>query len=138
MVVMGEATRESVRQPHAWNITRINDVTAHTDVAWDTIFGVGSYDYFNLSDADIAADHTFDANIYPKCNPNRINYFYKNNLIAANEDEAKHIIARNMDADFFSVKLLFPVIKEQLPGLGFPIGRLRFNETQNVVAFIKE
>jgi len=138
IVVSGEATKDGKREAHAWNITRIKDVTAHTNVTWDTNAGIGSYDYFNLCDADIAADHTFDADFYPKCAPNKINYFYKNGLIAANEDDAKKIIARRADNDFFSIKLLFPTTREQLDGFGFPTGKLRFNETQNVVMFTYE
>jgi hypothetical protein len=86
----------------------------------------------------MAADHTFDAELYPKCAPNKINYFYKNGLIASNEDEAIKIIAKNMDKDFFSIKLLFPMTRERLAGLGFPPGILRFNSTQNVVMFTKK
>jgi len=138
IVVSGEVTRDGKREAHAWNITRIKDVTAHTDVTWDTIAGIGSYDYFNLCDADIAADHSFDTTLYPKCAPNKINYFYKNGLIATNEDEAKKIIARHADNDFFSIKLLFPTTREHLDDFGFPTDKLRFNETQNVVMFTKE
>jgi hypothetical protein len=137
IVVTGQAMRDGQTVNHAWNITRIDGITAHSDIAWDSITGVGSYDYFNLCDADIAADHTFDAALYPKCNPNKINYFYKNSLIATNEEEAKKIIMRNRNRDFFSVKLLFPVTRERIPTFGFPSGRLRYNETQNVIAFVK-
>jgi hypothetical protein len=133
IVVTGEGIREGRREAHAWNITRIKGITAHTDITWDTIAGVGAYDYFNLCDADIAADHTFDAEMYPKCTPNKINYFYKNGLVATNEDEAKTIIAKNADKDFFSVKLMFKAEQKQLAGLGFPSGELRFNDKQNVV-----
>ena len=135
IIVTGEAERDGKKEKHAWNITRIKDIAAHIDITWDTIAGVGSYDYFNLCDADIAADHSFDAALYPKCSPNKINYFYKNGLIAANEDEARKIIALNADRELFSVKLLFPVTRERLGELGFPSGKLRFNETQNVVMF---
>jgi len=137
IVVSGEGTKDGKSEAHAWNITRIKDVTAHMDITWDVIGGVGSYDYFNLCDADIAADHSFDTVLYPKCTPNKINYFYKNGLIATNEDEAKKIITKNADKDFFSVKLLFPITHEQLGGLGFPSGKLRFNDTQNVVMYTK-
>ena len=137
IVVSGDAIREGKRESHAWNITRIVGVTAHTDMTWDTIAGIGSYDYFNLCDADIAADHFFDTELYPKCAPNKINYFYKNGLVAANEDEAKRIITKNADKDFFSAKFLFPIIQEQITGFGFPPGKLRFNDTQNVVMFTK-
>ena len=61
----------------------------------------------------------------------------ENSLIAANEDNAKKPIAKNADKDFFSAKLLFPMTKEQLGRLGFPNGRLRFNDAQNVVVFVK-
>jgi hypothetical protein len=138
IVVSGEAVRGTGREVHAWNITRINGVTAHTDMTWDTALGTGSYDYFNLCDADIAADHSFDAELYPKCAPNKINYFYKNGLVAANEDEAKRIVTENTDKDFFSLKLLFPVTQEQLERFGFGAGRLRYNDTQNIAAFIKQ
>jgi transglutaminase/protease-like cytokinesis protein 3 len=137
IVVSGEALRDGKREAHAWNISRINGVTAHTDMTWDTIVGIGSYDYFNLCDADMAADHSFDTVLYPKCAPNKINYFYKNNLIASNAKEAEKIIAKNMDKDFFSIKLLFPVTQEWLAGFGFAPDKLRFNDTQNVVMFTK-
>jgi len=133
MVVTGQALRGDARVPHAWNIIRLNNITAHCDVTWDTVAGPGAYDYFNLCDADMAADHIFDAALYPPCNPNRINYFHKNNLIAANEAEAKRMIVRHADSEFFSVKLLFPMKRDGLAELGFPAGTLRFNETQHVV-----
>jgi len=138
VVVTGEGTRNGKREVHAWNITRIKGVTAHTDVTWDTLAGAGAYDYFNLCDADIAADHNFDRELYPKCDPNKINYFYKNGLIASDEGEARKIIAKNAGNVFFSIKLLFSTTREQLDGFGFPAGRLRFNSTQNVVMFTKD
>jgi hypothetical protein len=137
LVVSGQALRETGREAHAWNITRIGGVTAHSDITWDTIAGAGSYDYFNLCDADIAADHSFDADLYPTCPPNKINYFYKNGLIAADSDALKKIIAANADKEFFSVKLLFPVTQEDLSGFGFPSGTVRLNDRQNVVMFVK-
>lgn len=137
IIVTGEATREGHTVNHAWNITRIKGVTVHSDVTWDTVSGVGSYDYFNLCDADMTTDHTFNHAQYPKCDPNKINYFYKNKLIASNEDEAKKIVRETADKDSFSIKLLFPITREQLPELGFQSGKLRFNETQNVVMYVK-
>ena len=137
IVVSGEAMLEGKITAHAWNITRIKGVTAHADITWDTLFGSGSYDYFNLCDADIAADHSFDAALYPVCAPNKINYFYINRLIASTPDQAEKIIAANNSKEFFSIKLLFPITKAQLGGLGFPPGKLRFNETQNVVMYTR-
>ena len=138
IVVVGEALHENGRrEPHSWNITRIKGVTAHTDAAWDSRFGGAAYDYFNLCDADIAADHCFDTELYPKCVPNKINYFYKNGLIARDEDELRKIIADRADEPYYSVKLLFPFSKERLAEFPFDIGTLRYNAAQNVIGFIK-
>lgn len=138
IVVVGEALLpDGRREPHSWNITRIKGITAHTDAAWDSRFGGASYDYFNLCDADIAADHSFDTDFYPKCEPNKINYFYKNELIARDEDELRKIIANKTDEPYYSVKLLFPFSQERLAEFPFDIGTLRYNATQNVIGFIK-
>lgn len=138
IIVVGEALHENgASEAHSWNITRINGITAHTDAAWDARFGGASYDYFNLCDADISADHSFDADFYPKCEPNRINYFYKNGLIARDEDELRKIIADKADEPYYSVKLLFPFSKERLDEFSFGIGMLRYNAAQNIIGFIK-
>lgn len=138
IVVIGEALLpDGKKEPHSWNITRINGVTAHTDAAWDSRFGGASYDYFNLCDADIAADHSFDTELYPKCEPNKINYFYKNGLIARDEDELRKIIADKADEPYYSVKLLFPFSRERLAEFPFDIGTLRYNAAQNVIGFVK-
>lgn len=138
IVVIGEAILPNEqRESHSWNITRINGVTAHTDTAWDSRFGGAPYDYFNLCDADIAADHVFDAEFYPKCDPNTINYFYKNNLIAANEEDLRRIVSEHYDDVYFSVKLMFPFSEERMGEFPFDIGTLRYNATQNVIGFIK-
>jgi hypothetical protein len=52
-------------------------------------------------------------------------------------DEARKIIAANKDKDFFSIKCLFPIESGQLGGWGFPSGKIRCNEAQNVVMFMK-
>lgn len=138
IVVIGEALLPNgKREPHSWNITRIKGVTAHTDAAWDSRFGGAAYDYFNLCDADIAADHSFDTEMYPKCDPNKINYFYKKGLIVRDEDELRQVIADKADEPYYSVKLLFPFSKEQLAQFPFAMGTLRYNATQNVIGFIK-
>ncbi len=138
IVVLGDAVRpDGTKEPHAWNITRINGVTAHTDACWDAQFGVSSYDYFNLCDADIAADHSFDNAVYPKCDPNKINYFYKNGLIASDEEQLHEIIAKVFDRPYFSVKLLFPFSLEKARHLPLDIGEIRYNAAQNILSYSK-
>lgn len=138
IIVIGEALLQNgQREPHSWNITRINGITAHTDATWDARFGGASYDYFNVCDADIAADHSFNVDIYPKCEPNTINYFYKNHLIAADENELNKIISAHPSDPYYSIKLLFPFSKEQAEALPFDMGTIRYNAAQNIVGYIR-
>lgn len=138
IIVTGTAINaDGTREAHAWNITRIDGVTAHIDVTWDTIYGVGSYDYFNLSDDEIAADHIYDRSLYPRCEKNNINYFKLNKLVAYNKSELCSIIANNRQREFFSVKLEFQCDAGLLSECGFPSGRLRYNAARNIVSFAK-
>ncbi len=57
--------------PHAWNIIKIGGNYYHIDITWDDPIVTGggdvkNYDYFNITDAEIAADHVWSGN-YPKC-----------------------------------------------------------------------
>lgn len=127
--------RDGTTEAHAWNITRIDGVTAHIDVTWVTIYGVGSYDYFNLSDAEIAVVHIFDRSVYPKCIENNLNYFKLDGLIAHDRDDLCRIIANNRQKAVSSVKLEFECNASQLAGCSFPPGKLRYNTAINIVLF---
>ncbi len=136
LIVSGTAIKaDGTKEPHAWNITRINGITSHIDVTWDTSLGVGSYDYFNLTDDEIAADHIFDRSLYPACNDNSLCYFSLNRLTANNLVELKRIIAANANKEFFSVKLNFGCDVNTLSTCRFPAGNLRFNEARNIVMY---
>ncbi len=124
-------------QLHAWNITRINGITTHIDVTWDTIFGVGAYDYFNLTDDEIAADHDFDRGMYPTCTSKSLSYFTLNRLVAHNENELRSIVTANRNKEFFSVKLEFPCNNYCLARCGFPRGAIRLNKVRNIVSYKK-
>lgn len=137
-VVTGEALQETLREPHAWNITRIEGVTAHSDVTWDALAGPDAYDYFNVCDADMAADHVFDGGLYPPCGPNKINYFYRNSRIASNRDDLVEILGRDWGKDRISVKLLFPFSEADWAQLGIGTGTLRFNKAQNILSITKK
>ena len=122
---------------HAWNITRIDGITAHIDVTWNTIFGVGAYDYFNLTDDEIAVDHEFDRSIYPSCTSKSLSYFTLNGLVANNESELRSIVAENFSKDFFSVQLEFPCDTYCLARCCFPRGEIRLNKARNIVSYKK-
>ena len=136
IIVSGTAIKpDKSTEPHAWNITRIDGVTSHIDVTWDTVCGIGSYDYFNLTDDEISADHIFDRTVYPKCNDNSLGYFTLNQLVARSECELKSLIAANRQKPHFSVKLEFPCTAPFLANCGFPPGELRYNEARNIVFY---
>lgn len=137
IVVFGVGVNpEGQRENHMWNITRIDGITAHTDVTWDA--AGNCYDYFNLSDDEILEDHEFDRAIYPQCLPNKMNYFYLNKAIVHTMDELRSFVAANRDKDRFSVKLLFDFEKSQLHQVGFAKGYLRVNDVQGIVEYTRE
>lgn len=64
---------------HAWNIVKIGGEYYHTDVTWDdpvTVDGrnVLGHDYFNLTDERMSIEHTWDRNMYPKCDSTTYSY----------------------------------------------------------------
>lgn len=80
---MAKSTREN--GPHAWNIVNLENSPYHMDVTWD--LGMSdksqnsiSYDYFNVSDELIGADHRAEDEL-PACNSMELNYFAENNLV---------------------------------------------------------
>lgn len=56
-------------QDHAWNLVYLNGKWRHVDVTWDDPVSsrdILRYDYYNLTDEEISADHYWDASKYPK------------------------------------------------------------------------
>ncbi len=138
IVAVGEGiSPDGTGERHAWNITRINGVTAHTDATWDARYGVSNYDYFNLCDAEILADHRYPVGKYPACNPNKINYFYKNGLIAHDKQQLLQLILENESAPRYSIKLVFKLDASCVPYMPFGEGKISYNESQNIITFFK-
>lgn len=87
---------------HAWNMVCIDGELYHIDVTWDDPVSSRAdkkirYDYFNLSDAEIQRDHSWDRNSYPACTFMNQNYFVKNNLIVKDPDDIKAIITEAVE-----------------------------------------
>lgn len=74
MVVTGTAISkiDGARGPHAWNIVRVSGKgCCHVDVTWDSCFfhsGSSYYVFYNQTDQEMIADHTWDMNKTPSCN----------------------------------------------------------------------
>lgn len=61
---------------HCWSLVWIHGTPVHCDVTWDKPFhGTVLYNYFNLSDKQIAHDHfKFQSNTIPECPTDSLNY----------------------------------------------------------------
>lgn len=56
---------------HSWNMVYIDNKWYHVDLTWDDPISskdVLRYDYYNVSDREMSADHTWDTSKYPKTN----------------------------------------------------------------------
>lgn len=82
---------------HAWNIVKIDEKYYHLDATWDDPVPDGGdkvyYSYFNLTDKQIALNHSWDSNeSYPVCDSTESNYFYKNNMVVKNYEDFYNIL----------------------------------------------
>jgi len=67
--IVVEGTADGVS--HAWNMVNINNHWYHVDLTWDDPVSsrdILRYDYYNLSDSKMSADHTWDTSKYPSAN----------------------------------------------------------------------
>lgn len=58
-------------QPHSWNMVYIDNKWRNVDVTWDDPVSskdILRYDYFNITDSKLSADHTWDTSKYPSAN----------------------------------------------------------------------
>ena len=64
MLVVGKSAYATKLQDHAWNIVKVKNKYYHIDVTWDARkqneFNEFSYDYFAVTDEEIASDHNWN------------------------------------------------------------------------------
>jgi hypothetical protein len=101
IVVSGSAVpqQRNFEENHAWNIVSINGVHSHVDVTWDSTTkedGENCYDHFNLTDEDIAKDHTWDRTLLSACTTKELGYYSRNNLCVNDLFEFKHFIVSRL------------------------------------------
>ncbi len=67
IIIEGVAGGES----HAWNMVYIDNKWRHVDCTWDdpiSSHDILQYNYYNLTDNEIALDHSWNVNNYPSAN----------------------------------------------------------------------
>lgn len=76
---------------HCWTIAWINGIPVHCDVTWDgEESGFVSFNYLNLSDSQISADHfDFKSPRIPECQSDSWNYYQLNGLGVNSYSELK-------------------------------------------------
>lgn len=118
VVVKGKATDElsgGIVSPeifHAWNMVKIDEKPYYVDLTWDINLSeknIIRHDYFNLTDMDIAIDHSIDKNL-PSCKAYDDNYFYKNGLVVTKKADLRRIVANKINNGENSVE--FKIMNE--------------------------
>lgn len=95
-VVSGKGNSPLATGPHAWNIVRINGYYHHVDVTWDNQYSdsasIPNYGYLNLSDEEMAKDHTWNRKHYPQCPSSPYNYFRVNNALLDSKAQLESLL----------------------------------------------
>jgi hypothetical protein len=131
---------------HAWNCVLLDGSYYHLDVTWDISLSNGGpvrYDYFNLSDSDIAPDHS--DYVAPACVDTKHNYFLHEGFYAAGRPSLEALLAKMArdKAPHFTFKILpaknglppdpAAVVQATISGLGIARYAISLNPYQNVV-----
>lgn len=98
LIVTGKSLG-SVEDNHAWNIVKIDGSYYHVDVTNDDPVSrdgadILAYYYFNHPDSQMAKVLKWDKSLYPRCNSNVNNYYYKNNLVVDSERSFEDLVRK--------------------------------------------
>ena len=98
MVVSGYGNGEA----HVWNLVNLDGEWYHIDVTWDDpLNGDGSvkHTYFNVDDADMALDHIWEKELYPKATGTKYCYYAMDGVNKVyNQTELNSLIASEVAA----------------------------------------
>ena len=118
-VVSGKGSSSIGAGPHAWNIVKINGYYHHVDVTWDNQYSdssaVPNYGYMNLSDEEIAKDHTWNRKHYPECPASPYNYFRVNNALLDSKTQLENMLYNSlqMEEEFIMFRVVRGSILER-------------------------
>ena len=99
--VSGTATVNGAEERHTWCVLYIGGAFAQTDPTWNDQDGAGviTHWYFNLTDAQIAADHSPDANALAlPCTDDSLSWHARSGrVVPAEAEEARRVIDRALE-----------------------------------------
>ncbi|MDO4571117.1 MAG: transglutaminase domain-containing protein [Planctomycetia bacterium] len=95
IVVFGRTSNSNEGEGHAWNIVKLNGKCYHVDVTWDSAQTSSNYKgYFNLTDEEMAYDHSWDSDLLPRCTATEDNFFVRSGAYITSSVELKsHIVS---------------------------------------------
>lgn len=98
-VVQGRANGTAGWTGHAWNQVRIDGAWYHLDVTFDDPIGTQTlrYNYFNVTDADLARDHTWDRTAWPACTDTAANWFIRSGAVVTSVSELERTLLDVVD-----------------------------------------
>lgn len=86
---------------HAWNLVKVGNGSYHVDVTWDNMFDMDfeliSYDYFNITTADMLKDHMPIVKL-PFCRDTGLNYFYCTKSFVSSYQDLVELIVQRFNA----------------------------------------
>lgn len=126
-------------QDHSWNMVKLDGEWYHVDVTWDDpIDGDGSisHKYFNVTDSDMALDHIWNAEDYPKAEGTQYAYYIMSGMAQIHsQEELESFIMEKVDAR--AEKLEFVLYCDadvnaalQKPGVGMNVSYNMLKKTE--------
>lgn len=89
-------------QDHSWNLVKLDGEWYHVDVTWDDpIDGDGtiSHKYFNVTDSDMALDHIWNTEDYPKAVGTQYAYYIMSGMAQIHsQEELNNFIMEKINA----------------------------------------
>lgn len=91
-VLSDNAPDQGIKYRHAWNVVRLGGAYYHLDATFDNslgLDGVVRYDYFNLSDTQIAWDHQPLIYPAPSCQDGGSGYYRREHLALTDAEQVR-------------------------------------------------
>lgn len=102
-IVIGTASNSEGTANHSWNIVKLDNGFYNLDITWDDPVGllaITDYSYFNLTDLEIATDHSWDKSKFPSCSSDEYSYDNVKTLIKKDSNDYDDYYS---ESDFTSI-----------------------------------